>query len=274
MVQTPSTTLLSSGRKEYSATKITAYFSPKPSPVASPPVQVQAQAGDTKGEVAADMAVETRKRVARSRTTSEARTNGVQQPETPAPAAAPSPSTQIATEHKPNGTPAKSSKNVDKVVYGDLLFDCTYTSRHVREIIGDKVAEGKDVLDRLCVCPHCFKYTQEIVKYLGHIKVCPRRKGGSEGMVPGKMVYKHGESWEVWEVDGEDDQVRIACSCPTRFRRVSVRTKLIYHNSYTAKISPSSPSSFLAINPYPSTFHPSYSTSSYTAIQTPIYHRS
>lgn len=263
MVYSPSPTLLSSGRKEYSATKITAYFTPKPSPVASPQVQLHLE--DNKVPIVeADMPVEKRKR-AQPRTGSQVRTNGVQQPETPTPALAPPPAL-TPSEHKPNGTPAKSDKNVDKVIFGDLLFDCSYTSRHVREIVGDKVAEGKEMLDRLCVCPHCFKYTAEIVKYLGHIKVCPRRKGGGESMVPGKRVYKHGEGWEVWEVDGEDDQVRNTFR-PTA-RSGGVEKLTLRRNSYTAKTSPSSPSSSSAINPYPSTSHPSYTTSSYTATQT------
>ena len=216
MVHTPSTTLLSSGRKEYSATKITAYFSPKPSPVASSPA-VQLQVADTpvrgNERVAADMLVETRKRPIKTPVVVEGGINGAQEAETPLPAVASTPTpaqtpAPMPHEAKTPSTPPISRKNVDKVVFGDLMFDCSYTSRHVREIVGEKVAENKEMLDRLCVCPHCFKYTQEIVKYLGHRRVCSRRKEGERGMVPGKKVYKHGEAWEVWEVDGEDDHVR------------------------------------------------------------------
>lgn len=194
MVKSPAIALMSSGRKEYSATKITAYFSPKPSPITSPKV------------VEADMPPETRERTAQAQIANEVKVNETPRPERSTPSTA-----QLATETKVNGTPAKSTRNIDKVVFGDLLVDCSYTSRHVREIVGDKVAEGKEMLDRLCVCPHCFKYTQEIVKYLGHVQVCERRRDGAEGMLPGKRIYRHGKSgWQVWEVDGEDDGVSIA----------------------------------------------------------------
>lgn len=282
----PSTTLLSSGRKEYSATKITAYFSPKPSPIASPQVPLDAQDAQTKiesnpkietkdetetidriqesKETKAVMPVATRKRLAQARAQpypapapaqsqpqqplravsdarSNNRSNGIEPPDTPTPASSSSRALNLASaranghiqlpqplylSHPP--APAhrqdpKTPVNVKAVIFGDLTFDCSYSSRHVREIIGDKVAEGKEVLRSLCVCPHCFKYTEQIVQYRGHLQVCPlaeplRYGHGNEkrsiasiersSKVPGKRVYRHGEGWEVWEVDGEDEQVR------------------------------------------------------------------
>ena len=281
----PSTALLSSGRKEYSATKITAYFSPKPSPIASPQVAPDAQdkietdlktetesetkieridrIQNTKEEKATiNMPVATRKRSVQARAQpypapapaqapsqplravrdarSIHRSNGIQVPDTPTPALS-SAQARNSASAQANGhtallqpldlsrpaSPAhpldpKTPVNVKAVIFGDLTFDCSYSSRHVREIIGDKVAEGKEVLGRLCVCPHCFKYTERIVQYVGHLPVCPLaeplkvgdgdKKGiagsiGRGSKVPGKRVYKHGEGWEVWEIDGEDEQV-------------------------------------------------------------------
>lgn len=295
----PSTTLLSSGRKEYSATKITAYFSPKPSPIASPQVPIDAQDAQPKIETnspiiskiearetihrieipreakaTSTMPVATRKRSAQARAqpypapapaptqaqlqqppraVRDARSNpisnGMQPPDTPTPASS-SAQARNSVSAQVNGhiaipraldlsrPPASdplipnTPVNVKSVLFGNLTFHCSYSSRHVREIIGDKVAEGKEVLKSLCVCPHCFKYTGQIVQYGGHLKVCslaePLKDGDRKGSlasiergtkVPGKRVYKHGEGWEVWEVDGEDEQVRTVFLSLLFFRR-------------------------------------------------------
>lgn len=90
------------------------------------------------------------------------------------------------------------------------------------------------ILDRLYVCPVCFKYSKELVAWWGHVRMCERA-----GTAPGRKVYVHprgrrlvrrdvprlggrkvsitikyteevvideGE-WSVWEVDGEQDVV-------------------------------------------------------------------
>lgn len=96
------------------------------------------------------------------------------------------------------------------------------------------------VLERLYVCPCCFKYSKELVAWWRHVRVCERR-----AHVPGRKVYTHprgrrkvlmpqegkvpapgakrrrGEGgvkyieevvqdegeWSIWEVDGEEDAV-------------------------------------------------------------------
>jgi hypothetical protein len=95
------------------------------------------------------------------------------------------------------------------------------------------------MLDRLYVCPCCFKYSKELVTWWEHVRVCERR-----GFVPGQKIYvhpkgkrtvlvpsgqpvpKHGRGkrggvgqkmveevvqdegeWSIWEVDGETDVV-------------------------------------------------------------------
>lgn len=286
-IYSPSATLLSSGRKEYSATKITAYFSPKPSPIASPQVALDAKSKietntqietkiekNSKAEIrdriqdtretkaASTMPVATRKRSAQARAQpypapapaqaqpqqplravrdarSNHRSNVTQPPDTPTPTSSSralnsqsgqaNGHIQLPRPLDPSCPPASdplitdTPVNVKNVIFGDLTFNCSYISRHVREIIGDKVAEKKEVLGRLCVCPHCFKYTKQIVQYIRHLPVCPLAEplklgdgdkkeitGSIErgSKVPGKRVYKHGEGWEVWELDGEDEQVR------------------------------------------------------------------
>lgn len=143
---------------------------------------------------------------------------------------------------------------------GNLLFRTWYPSYYGKELLGDLSAHGKGdeagakshhvskkdkdkehqqpMLDRLYVCPSCFKYSKEIVAWFGHIKVCERR-----GTIPGRKIYTHprGErrkflpqtikgpgqkrrrgdgnvhyveemvrdegEWSIWEVDGEVEGV-------------------------------------------------------------------
>ena len=159
----------------------------------------------------------------------------------------------------------RADRNIDKVVLGDLCFRTWYPSYYGKELLGDlgvgsgsnakagKVEEtGKSssskrdrehhhqpVLERLYVCPSCFKYSKELVAWWGHVRVCERK-----GRVPGHKIYVHpqgrrkvlvpeggprglgpkrrrGDSgvryveqtiqdegeWSIWEVDGEDERV-------------------------------------------------------------------
>lgn len=106
-------------------------------------------------------------------------------------------------------------RNVDNVVLGDILFRAWYPSRHVKEIVGREVVDEKEMLERLYVCKHCFKYSKELMGFVGHGKVCERRRGGTAAMIPGRRIYSHGNSgWSVWEVDGEVDTVSISEIAP------------------------------------------------------------
>lgn len=42
------------------------------------------------------------------------------------------------------------------------------------------------MLDRLYVCPCCFKYSKELVAWWEHVRVCERK-----GFVPGERIYVH-----------------------------------------------------------------------------------
>lgn len=181
--------------------------------------------------------------------------------------------TQTAAE-KPA---VRSDRNIDKVVLGKLCFRTWYPSYYGKEVLGDttgniRAATIKDgildaakpqtssqsqsqssstttkkdkdnqlVLERLYVCPSCFKYAKEIVAWWGHVSACEKK-----GHVPGTKVYSHprgkrkifvaqdgskasapgpkkrrGEGgvkyteqvvqdngeWSIWEVDGEVDGV-------------------------------------------------------------------
>jgi hypothetical protein len=105
--------------------------------------------------------------------------------------------------------PSTAERNIDNVVLGDVMFRAWYPSYHVKEIVGKEVVDGKkEMLERLYVCNHCFKYSKELMSFWGHLRACERAFGGNEGTVPGRRIYCHPDgAWSVWEVDGEVDTV-------------------------------------------------------------------
>ncbi|ROT35809.1 hypothetical protein SODALDRAFT_328201 [Sodiomyces alkalinus F11] len=122
-----------------------------------------------------------------------------------------------------------------------------------------KSGSGGEVtmLDRLYVCPYCFKYSKELVSWLGHVRFCER----SGRMPPGRKIYTHprgrrsvlravpeikrgpgkrtnsgvrhveevvtdyGE-WSVWEVDGEQDM--LFCQNLSLFAKLFLDTKSVF----------------------------------------------
>lgn len=103
-------------------------------------------------------------------------------------------------------------RNIDNVVFGDVMFKSWYPSWYPKEIIGEKALNGDGkgiVVQTLYVCKKCFGYSRVVEEWVGHCRIC--EKG-----VPGKRVYVHGAekdvgegSWSVWEVDGEVDTVSL-----------------------------------------------------------------
>jgi MYST family zinc finger domain len=94
------------------------------------------------------------------------------------------------------GPAATTVSNIREVVLGDMWIAPWYPSFYPEELVGTN-------LDRLYVCPHCFKYTKELVPYRGHLDLC-EFKDLHEAL--GGLVYEKG-SLSVVEVDGEDFKV-------------------------------------------------------------------
>ncbi|KJR80003.1 histone acetyltransferase [Sporothrix schenckii 1099-18] len=121
---------------------------------------------------------------------------------------------------------------------------------------------GKDappMLDRLYVCPFCFKYSKEIVPWHGHVQVCD-----SQFQIPGEKVYVHPKGvrtihvpvssttpkgkrkrvssgvdvqyveqvvkdegeWSIWEVDGEKDV--LFCQNLSLFAKLFLDNKSVF----------------------------------------------
>ncbi|KAB5526365.1 acyl-CoA N-acyltransferase [Coniochaeta sp. 2T2.1] len=205
-----------------------------------------------------------------------------------------------ASPHAPRGTKPSSDRNIDKVVLGDICFRAWYPSYYGKEVLGwdnshhhhsqqaahydnatsssHSHAGSKDggavgatkegharkpppMLDRLCVCPCCFKYSTELVKWWEHVQICeargfvPGRKiythprgsrtvsrpvdgggkmmgkagGGRKGSMVGKMVeevVKDEGEWSIWEVDGEKDV--LFCQNLSLFAKLFLDNKSVF----------------------------------------------
>ncbi|RBQ91967.1 hypothetical protein VDGD_00848 [Verticillium dahliae] len=203
------------------------------------------------------------------------------------------PTKQEAQKKTAMPTP-RTDRNIDKVVLGDICFRTWYPSYYGKELLGDissghasskpshaqhangskdghgqhssgeagakaHARRGGDapMLDRLYVCPCCFKYSKELVSWLGHVHVCER----SAGTPPGRKIYVHprgrrtvlravpevkrgpgkkanagirhveevvrdqGE-WSVWEVDGEVDG--LFCQNLSLFAKLFLDNKSVF----------------------------------------------
>ncbi|UNI17534.1 Histone acetyltransferase [Purpureocillium takamizusanense] len=190
--------------------------------------------------------------------------------------------------------PPRADRNIDKVVLGNLCFRTWYPSYYGKEVLGDAsgnaskgvgskdkdVAGAKDqvapggktssssskkekdqqpMLERLYVCPSCFKYARELVAWRGHVRLCERR-----GHVPGEKVYVHPKGrrrilvahdgktpgpgpkrrrgdggvryveeivqdegeWSIWEVDGEKDG--LFCQNLSLFAKLFLDNKSVF----------------------------------------------
>ncbi|KAM5351834.1 hypothetical protein ACJ41O_004557 [Fusarium nematophilum] len=211
--------------------------------------------------------------------------------------------------------PPRADRNIDKVVLGSICFRTWYPSYYGKEVLGDssgnvtkagskdtgakdQAAGGKSssrrdrdhppVLDRLYVCPSCFKYSKEIVAWGGHVRVCERRTS-----LPGRKIYVHpqgrrkvlvphdtrasggpkrrrGEGniryveeivqdegeWSIWEVDGEKDG--LFCQNLSLFAKLFLDNKSVFFDVtgfnyfllvYTPPAKPSSAGAALSLAP-------------------------
>ncbi|KAI1742333.1 acyl-CoA N-acyltransferase [Xylaria scruposa] len=184
---------------------------------------------------------------------------------------------------KPPGTP-RSDRNIDTIVFGNTCFKAWYPSYYGKEVLGDvpanvggagaggggnaKIGGGKrdlPMLDRLYVCPCCFKYSKDMVPWWKHVQYCEKK-----AFVPGTKIYTHprhsktvsrlhasstsasptgatkgkGKSrsdssnesadvamvnqgeWSVWEVDGEKDG--LFCQNLSLFAKLFLDNKSVF----------------------------------------------
>ncbi|KAF5024923.1 hypothetical protein F66182_3007 [Fusarium sp. NRRL 66182] len=180
--------------------------------------------------------------------------------------------------------PLRADRNIDKVVLGNICFSTWYPSYYGKEMLGessgnlgkagskdagakDQASGGKSssrrdreqhpVVDRLYVCPSCFKYSKELMAWWYHVRVCERK-----AQIPGRKIYIHpqgrrkvlvphdtkasgpkrrkGEGniryveeivqdegeWSIWEVDGEKDG--LFCQNLSLFAKLFLDNKSVF----------------------------------------------
>ncbi|KAH8175039.1 MOZ/SAS family protein [Sarocladium implicatum] len=200
-----------------------------------------------------------------------------------------------ASPQKPSPATPRPDRNIDKVVFGSLCFRTWYPSYYGKEVLGDTSGnvskgvkettsasvnetaskshptkkidhhpQGPHMLERLYVCPSCFKYSKELVAWWGHVRICEQ-----QGHVPGTKIYMHprgrrkvlvpadgsratatpvagsakkrrgdggvkyveetvedeGE-WSIWEVDGEKDG--LFCQNLSLFAKLFLDNKSVF----------------------------------------------
>ncbi|KAK7513051.1 acyl-CoA N-acyltransferase [Phyllosticta citriasiana] len=125
-------------------------------------------------------------------------------------------STPTAT---PNQRPATMEPNVIHVVLGDLLIKPWYPSFYPEELVGRRI-------ERLYVCQWCFKYSKELIPFLGHTKVCPLK----EAPPPGTKIYAK-DSYSIHEVDGE--QHKLYSQNLSLFGKLFLDTKSVFYDVTT-----------------------------------------
>lgn len=122
---------------------------------------------------------------------------------------------------------------------------------------GRRDRDNPPMLDRLYVCPCCFKYSKELVSWLEHVRVCERQR-----FIPGNKIYVHPKGrrtilvlsgpapkpargkrasggqkmveevvhdegeWSVWEVKGEKDV--LFCQNLSLFAKLFLDNKSVF----------------------------------------------
>ncbi|KAL1893631.1 SAS complex subunit [Ceratocystis pirilliformis] len=147
-----------------------------------------------------------------------------------------------ATASSNTNTPC-ADRNIDYVVLGDLCFRTWYPSPYSKDVLGQPSsrparAHGRKrqapLLEKLYVCPYCFKYAREVLLWAKHVKFCCSMSRRLYESVPGRKVYVHptreGETgeWSVWEVDGEKDS--LFCQNLSLFGKLFLDTKSIFYD--------------------------------------------
>jgi histone acetyltransferase HTATIP len=137
-----------------------------------------------------------------------------------------------------NSQKPPAGPNVLEVVFGSLLIKPWYPSFYPEELVGRRV-------ERLYVCQWCFKYSEELVGFLGHLvklispqwedwdvwltciqKACPLRTTPP----PGICVYTH-NGYSIYEIDGEKHKLYAQNLC--LFSKLFLDTKSVFYDATT-----------------------------------------
>ncbi|OAG15160.1 hypothetical protein CC77DRAFT_947391 [Alternaria alternata] len=130
-------------------------------------------------------------------------------------------STPSAPALKPSQKPL-SGPNVLEVVFGSLLIQPWYPSFYPEELVGRRV-------ERLYVCQWCFKYSKELLGFIGHLvsfPSCPLRNTPP----PGVNVYTK-DNYSLYEIDGEKH--KLYAQNLSLFAKLFLDTKSVFYDVTT-----------------------------------------
>ncbi|KAF2845198.1 hypothetical protein T440DRAFT_472848 [Plenodomus tracheiphilus IPT5] len=121
-------------------------------------------------------------------------------------------------------TPKSSQKppsgpNVLEVVFGSLLIKPWYPSFYPEDLVGRSV-------ERLYVCQWCFRYTKELVAFLGHLRACPLHTT----LPLGTRVYTK-DNYSLYEIDGEKH--KLYAQNLSLFAKLFLDTKSVFYDVTT-----------------------------------------
>lgn len=143
------------------------------------------------------------------------------------------------------------SRNIDKVVLGNLLFDTWYFSPYPESILfgadhaSAKVATNGEhkngapervttpMIPKLHACPFCFRYTVNSGDYALHIqKHVSETERDPEGWLPvpqsALKVYEW-DGYTVWDIDGE--QEKLYCQNLSLFAKLFLEQKSVFFDT-------------------------------------------
>ena len=143
------------------------------------------------------------------------------------------------------------SRNIDKVVLGNVQFDTWYFSPYPESVIyghdhpSSKAAVNGDhrnghaeklfapIIPMLHVCPYCFKYSTSPTDHVSHLQVHVKEIEADRDdwwPVPKSAlkVYEW-EGYTVWDIDGE--QEKLYCQNLSLFAKLFLEQKSVFFDT-------------------------------------------
>lgn len=143
------------------------------------------------------------------------------------------------------------SRNIGQVVLGDLCFETWFHSPYPDTVVygehyhtprpalneehnknGHTEIVTAPLIDRLYVCPHCFKYTRQVADYVEHLSRCLQNvaESGEWRPVPhsAEKVYEW-DGYTIWDVDGERE--KLYCQNLSLFAKLFLEQKSVFFDT-------------------------------------------
>ncbi|KAK8206821.1 SAS complex subunit [Zalaria obscura] len=124
---------------------------------------------------------------------------------------------------EPQAKPTAAQKEkgrVVNVILGNLQIKPWYPSFY-----SDSIA-GESPIERLYVCQWCFRYSRELMPYLGHLKVCPLK----DKPPPGDLIYRK-DQYAIHVLDAEEH--KLYAQNLSLFAKLFLDTKSVFYDVAT-----------------------------------------